>query len=110
MSGDLEMIRALQRESADNTSATLALSPNVSLIWVKRSTLPGPKTKLAPSWNGFSPKFVLAVAGGIGTFARNGVGATHQVKQVRALQVGSAVCDAFHIDQKRKRDASLFAE
>ncbi len=55
-------------------------------------------------------QFVLAVAGGIGTFARNGVGATHQVKQVRALQVGSAVCDAFHIDEKGKCYASVFAE
>ena len=41
--------RERQPESADNTSATLALSPNVSLMWLKRSTLPGPKTKLAPS-------------------------------------------------------------
>jgi hypothetical protein len=55
-------------------------------------------------------QFVLAVAGGVGTFARNGVIATQKVKQVRALQFCSVVCGAFHINQERKRDASFFAE
>jgi hypothetical protein len=55
-------------------------------------------------------EFVLAMAGGIGTFARNGVVATQQVKQVRALQFGGAVRGAFYIDEKRKCDAGIFSE
>jgi hypothetical protein len=55
-------------------------------------------------------EFVLAMAGGVGTLARNGVIATQKVKQVRALQFGGAVCGAFYINEKRKCDASLFAE
>jgi hypothetical protein len=31
------------------------LSPKVALRWAKRSTLPGPETKLPPSWKGFCP-------------------------------------------------------
>lgn len=53
-------------------------------------------------------QFMLAMAGSIGTFARNRIIATQQVKQISAIQFGGAVCDAFHINQKRKRDSSLF--
>ena len=55
-------------------------------------------------------EFVLAMAGGIGTFARNSIIATQEVKQVCALQFGGAVRGAFHVNEKRERDASLFAE
>jgi hypothetical protein len=55
-------------------------------------------------------EFVLAVAGGVGTFARNCVIATQQVKQICALQFGCAVCGAFYINQERKRDSSIFPE
>jgi hypothetical protein len=59
---------------------------------------------------GIFAEFVLAMAGGIGAFARNGVSATQKVKQVRALQFGGAVRGAIHIDEKRKCDVSLFPE
>ena len=104
------MIRALQRESADKTFETLALSPNVSLIWVKRSTLPGPKTKLAPSWNGFSPNLCWRWPAALARLRAMALVATQQVKQVRALQFGSAIRGAFHINEERERDASLFTE
>src|SRR5713226_2718560 len=35
--------------SAASSASTEALSPNVLLMWAKRSTLPGPKIKLPPS-------------------------------------------------------------
>ena len=35
--------------SASSNIATVALSPNVWLMCAKRSTLPGPNTKLPPS-------------------------------------------------------------
>src|SRR2546425_12977378 len=41
--------------SAARRASMEALSPNVRLMCAKRSTLPGPKTKLPPSWNGFGP-------------------------------------------------------
>src|SRR5260370_26878136 len=41
--------------SAARRASTEALSPNVRLMCAKRSTLPGPKTKLPPSWNAFAP-------------------------------------------------------
>jgi hypothetical protein len=59
---------------------------------------------------GIFAEFVLAMAGGGGTFARNGVIATQKVKQVRALQFGGVVCGAFYINQERKCDAGLVAE
>ena len=55
-------------------------------------------------------EFVLAMAGGVGAFARDSVVATQQVKQVRALQFDGAVRGAIHIDEKRKRYAGLFPE
>jgi len=102
---------ALQRESADNTSATLALSPNVSLMWAEAVHIgPGPKIKLAPSWKGFSPSLCWRWPAAVGAFARDSVVATQQVKQVRTLQFGGAVRGAIHIDEKRKCDVSLFPE
>lgn len=59
---------------------------------------------------GVFAKFVLAMTGGIGPFARDSVVPTHQVKKVRALQFGGAICSAVSVNQKRKCDASLFAE
>lgn len=53
---------------------------------------------------------MLAVTRGVGAFARDSVAATQQMKQVSALQFGSAVGGALRINQKRKRDAGLFAE
>jgi hypothetical protein len=41
--------RAARRASGE------ALSPKVLLRWAKRSTLPGPKMKVPPSWNGSRP-------------------------------------------------------
>jgi hypothetical protein len=55
-------------------------------------------------------KFVLAVARGVGAFARDSVVATQQVKQVSALQFSGAVGGAVRVDQKRKCDAGLFTE
>src|SRR5438477_11283232 len=43
------------RRTAASSSAGDALSPNVSLTCTKRSTFPGPKTKLPPSWSGSLP-------------------------------------------------------
>lgn len=53
---------------------------------------------------------MLAVTRGVGAFARDSVAATQQMKQVSALQFGGAVGGALCINQKRKRDAGLFAE
>ena len=41
---------------AASSASGEVLSPNVLLTWIKRSTLPGPKTKLPPSWNGLAPR------------------------------------------------------
>lgn len=70
----------------------------------------GAKNEACTKLEGIFAKFMLTVARCVGTFARNGVVATQQVKQVRALQFGGAVRNALHINQKRKRDASLFPE
>jgi len=70
----------------------------------------GGKNEACSELEGIFAKFMLTVARGVGTLARNGVVAAQQVKQVRALQFGGAVCGAFHIDEERKRDAGLFPE
>jgi hypothetical protein len=70
----------------------------------------GAKNEACTELEGIFAKFMLTVARGVGTFARNGVVATQQVKEVRAPQFGGAVRGAIHINQKRKRDASLFPE
>ena len=68
------------------------------------------KDKAGAELEGIFAEFVLAMAGGVGAFARNSIVATQQVEQVRAFQLGGAVCGAFGINEKRKCDASLFAE
>jgi hypothetical protein len=55
-------------------------------------------------------KFMLAVTRGVGAFARDSVVATQEVKQVSSFQFGSVVGGAVRVNQKRKRDAGLFAE
>ena len=45
----------------------------------------GAKNKACAELEWIFAQFVLAVAGGIGTFPRNGVSATQQVKQICAL-------------------------
>jgi len=55
-------------------------------------------------------KFMLAVPRGVGALARDSVIATQKMKQVRTLQFGGAVGSAVRVNQKRKCDASLFAE
>ena len=70
----------------------------------------GAKNEACTKLEGIFAEFMLTVARCVGTFARNGVVATQQVKQVRALQFGGAVRGAIHINQKRKRNASLFPE
>ena len=68
------------------------------------------KNEACAELEGIFAKFMLTVACGVGASARDSVVATQQVKQVRALQFGGAVRGALHINQKRKRDASLFPE
>ena len=70
----------------------------------------GAKNEACAELEGIFAEFVLAVTGGIGTFSRNSVNATKQVKQICALQFGGAVCGAFYINQERKRDSSIFPE
>jgi hypothetical protein len=55
-------------------------------------------------------EFVLTMTGGIRTFARHGIIAAQEVKEVSPLQFGGAVGSAVGINQKRKCDAGLFAE
>jgi hypothetical protein len=55
-------------------------------------------------------KFMLAVTRGVSALARDSVIATQEMKQVRTLQFGGAVGSAVRVNQKRKCDASLFAE
>ena len=55
-------------------------------------------------------KFMLAVPSGVGALARDSVIPTQKMKQVRTLQFGGAVGSAVRVNQKRKCDASLFAE
>jgi hypothetical protein len=55
-------------------------------------------------------EFVLAMAGGVGAVTGDSVVATQQVKQVSSFQFGSVVGGAVRVNQKRKRDAGLFAE
>ena len=70
----------------------------------------GTKNEAGAKLEGIFAEFVLAMAGGIGAFAGDSVVATQEVKEVRTLQFGGAVCCALRINEKRKRDASLFAE
>jgi hypothetical protein len=70
----------------------------------------GTKNETSAELERIFAEFVLAMAGGVGAFARDSVVATQQVKQVRTLQFGGAVRSAIHIDEKRKCDASLFPE
>ena len=55
-------------------------------------------------------KFMLAVASGVGAFARDSIVATQQVKQIGALQFGGAIGGALRVNQKRERDAGLFTK
>jgi hypothetical protein len=59
---------------------------------------------------GIFAKFMLAVTRGVGALARESVIATQKVKQVGTLQFSGAVGSAVRVNQKRKCDASLFAE
>jgi hypothetical protein len=70
----------------------------------------GTEDEACAKLEGVFAEFVLVVAGGIGTFARDRVVAAQEVEKVRTPQFGSAVGGAVRIDQKRKRDASFFAE
>ncbi len=72
--------------------------------------IPGAKNEACAKLEWIFAQFVLAMAGGIGTFARNRVSAPQKMKQGCALQFCSVVCGAFHINEERERDASLFAE
>lgn len=76
----------------------------------KTVDIAGPKNEARTELEGIFAELVLAKTGGIGTLARNSIVTTQQVKQIRAFQFGGAVCGAFHINEKRKCDASLFTE
>lgn len=76
----------------------------------KTVDIAGSKNEACAELEGIFAEFVLAMTGGISTFACNSIVATQQMKQVRAFQFGGAVCGPFGINEKRKRDASLFTE
>ena len=70
----------------------------------------GAEDKTRAQLKGIFAEFVLAVSCGVGTFARDCVVATQQVKQVSALQFNGTVSGAVGVNEKRKGDAGLFTE